>query len=92
MTRTLPLSEVKIKLSRLVQGVLRNEDEIIITRNGRPAAILINAEEYEGWKETQNIKQNPQLMEEIREGLSRLHSKGKRKKYTIEELFGSEPQ
>ncbi len=90
MTRTLPLSEVKIKLSKLVRGVVLKDDEIIITRNGRPAAVIINAEEYEGWKETQEIKKDPELMQEIREGLKRLERSGKSKKYTIDELFGPE--
>lgn len=80
MVRTLPLSEVKIQLSRLVADVVRRDDEIIITRNGKPAAVLMSAEEYDGWKETQEIKQNPELMQEIRKGLKELE-KGKKKRY-----------
>ncbi|MBI3318906.1 MAG: type II toxin-antitoxin system Phd/YefM family antitoxin [Candidatus Omnitrophica bacterium] len=88
MTKTLPLSEVKMKLSRLVQDVLLREDEIIITRNGKAAAALISAEEYESWKETQEIKANPELMREIQEGLKALRH-GKGKSYSsVEELFG----
>ena len=88
MVRTLPLSEVKIQLSRLVADVTRRDDEIIITRNGKPAAILMSAEEYESWKETQEIKKNPELMQEIRKGLKELE-KGKKKRYTgLDELFG----
>ena len=86
MTRTLPLSEVKINLSKLVAEVARRDDEIIITRNGRPAAVLLSNEEYESWKETQEIKQNPELMREIRQGLKELE-KGK-VKYSLSELFG----
>lgn len=86
MTRTLPLSEVKTNLSKLVAEVARRDDEIIITRNGRPAAVLLSNEEYESWKETQEIKQNPELMREIRQGLKELE-KGK-VKYSLSELFG----
>lgn len=90
MTRTLPLSEVKIKFSRLVDDVVRRDDEIIITRNGRPAAVLMSAEEYEGWKETQEIKKDPELMEEIRQGLKEF-AKGKTKTfYSVKELFGED--
>ena len=88
MTRTLPLSEAKIHLSKLVSDVVRREDEIIITRNGKPVAVLMSAEEYESWKETQEIKQDPELMREIREGLAALE-KGRKKHYAnLEELFG----
>lgn len=89
MTKTLSLSEVKMKLSRLVDDIVGKDDEVIITRNGKPAAVLVNAEEYEGWKETQEIKANPALMREIQEGLKAIQ-KGKGRKYrSLDELFGA---
>lgn len=86
MTQTLPLSEAKAKLSQLVAAIINRDAQVVITRNGKPAAVLISAEEYEGWKETQEIKQNPQLMREIKEGLASLQ-KGK-KRYTLDDFFG----
>ena len=89
MTRTLSLSEVKIKLSQLVQDIIRREDEIIITRSGRPAAVLVSAEEYESWKETEEIKQNTELMREIRHGLKALKAKKHLKKHaSVDGLLG----
>lgn len=89
MTQVLPLSVAKIKLSELINNVVRRDDEILITRNGKPAAVLVSAEEFAGWKETQEIKANPALMREIQEGLKALQG-GKGKKYiSVEELFGS---
>lgn len=88
MTYTLPLSVVKIKFSQLVDNIVKKEDEVVITRNGRPAAVLLSAEEYASWKETQEIKANPALMREIAEGLKSIqHGKG-RKYASVEELFG----
>jgi len=89
MTQILPLSVAKIRFSRLIQDVIRREDEILITRNGKPAAVLLNAEEYASWKETQEIKSNPALMREIRQGL-RAIQRGKARRYTrVEKLFES---
>lgn len=88
MTYTLPLSVAKIQFSKLVDDVMKKEDEVLITRNGRPAAVLISAEEYASWKETQEIKSNPALMREIAEGLKSIQQ-GKGKKYaSVEEIFG----
>ncbi len=88
MTQTLPLSLVKIQLSRLVENVVRRDDEIMITRNGKPAAVLLSAEEYASWKETQEIRSNPALMREIAQGLKAIQH-GKGQKYgSVEELFG----
>ena len=90
MTQTLPLSVAKIKLSELVENVLRRDDEILITRHGKPAAVLVSAEEYASWKETQEIKADPALMREIREGLKAIQ-RGQGKQYrSVEELFESE--
>ena len=85
MTRVLTVSEAKTHLSRLVAGLEKNDDELIITRNGRPAAVLVSADEYDSWRETREIRRNPALMGEIKEGLSQL-AKGQR--FTFEEVFG----
>ena len=85
MARVLSLSEAKAHLSRLVADCEKDEEELVITRNGRPAAVLISADEYEGWRETREIMRNRALMKEIRHGLRQLE-KGQR--FTFEEVFG----
>jgi prevent-host-death family protein len=55
MAKTLPLSEVKTRLPELVAGVDEREEEIVVTKNGRPAAILINVREYESLKATLEV-------------------------------------
>ena len=37
MAKTLPLSEVKTRLPELVAGVQEREEEVVVTKNGRPA-------------------------------------------------------
>jgi prevent-host-death family protein len=83
--KILSLSEAKMKLSELVEAVYSTDEEIVITKNGRPAAVLVSPEEFESWKETIEIASSPDLMEEIKQGLAAL--KKKRKLYTLEELF-----
>ena len=39
MAKTLPISEVKARLPELVDGVMEREEEVVVTRNGRPAAV-----------------------------------------------------
>jgi antitoxin YefM len=83
--KTLSLSEVKMKLSEIVDRVHSTDEEVVITKNGRPAAVLVSAEEFESWKETIEILSSRDLMDEIRTGLAAL-SKGS-KIYTLEELL-----
>ena len=86
--KTLSLSEAKIKLSALIDGIGVDDEEVIITKNGRPAAVLISPEEFDSWKETLTIKGNNDLMTEIKSGLASLKDK-KASLYTLDELFES---
>ena len=85
--KTLSLSEAKMKLSSLVEVVNTTDEEIIITKNGSPAAVLISPDEFESMKETLTVRSNTELMEEIRKGIKDLKKK-KTGLYTLEELFG----
>lgn len=84
--KTLPLSEAKANLSGLIDDVERRDEEIIITKNGRPSAVLVSAEEYDSWKETQAIRADAGLMRDIRAGVAALKARQARL-YTLEELF-----
>jgi len=86
--KTLPLSEVKMKLSGLVDEVKAIDEEIVITKNGVPAAVIVSPDEFEGWKETVAVQSDRELMDEIREGVTALKEK-KAKLYTLDELFSS---
>jgi prevent-host-death family protein len=83
--KTLPLSEVKMKLSQIVDEVSQLDEEVIITKNGRPSAVIVSPEEYESWKETNLILSDKDLMEEIQKGIHALNQNSKL--YTLDELF-----
>jgi len=67
--KLMPVSEVKAKLTRLVDEVQTRDEEIVITQNGRAAAVLLSADQFEGWRETVEILADKDLMTEIRRGL-----------------------
>lgn len=84
--KTLSLSEAKMKLSGLVETVNSTDEEIVITKNGSPAAVLISPDEFESLKETIAVRSDASLMNEIRKGLKELKEK-KAHVYSLEELF-----
>ncbi|MBI5181130.1 MAG: type II toxin-antitoxin system Phd/YefM family antitoxin [Nitrospirae bacterium] len=84
--KTLSLSEAKMKLSWLVEIVSKTDEEVVITKNGSPAAVIISPDEFESLKETAAIRSDASLMNEIKKGLRALKSKRSRL-YTLEELF-----
>lgn len=68
MTKTLPITEARANLTTLVNRANKLLDEYIITVNGKPAAVIMSAAEYESWKETNEILADPGLMKAIKEG------------------------
>jgi antitoxin YefM len=84
--KALSVSEAKMKLSGLIDTVNATDEEIMITKNGRPAAVLVSPDEFESLKETVAVRSDAALMKEIMKGLRALKMKGA-KLYTLEELF-----
>jgi prevent-host-death family protein len=86
VSKTLPLSEVKARLPELVTGVAEREEEIVVTKNGRPAAMLVNYEEYRRQRDTLDILSDPGVMRQIRRSrrFYLKHAKG----LSFEDVFG----
>jgi antitoxin YefM len=85
MAKTLPISEVKTRLPELVAGVEEREEEVVVTRKGRPAAVLVNYAEYERLKETLDVLSDRDLMGQISES-RKFYRKG-RKGLSFEDVF-----
>lgn len=67
MTKTLPISEARQNLATLVSKAANQLDEYVITVNGKPAAVLMSAAEFESWRETEEILSDKDAMKEIKE-------------------------
>jgi antitoxin YefM len=70
MTTTLPLAEVRDRLSPIVNSVESTHERVVITKNGRPSAVLISYEDLESLEETLEILSDPGAAQAIRESLA----------------------
>ena len=87
--KTLSLSEVKARFSQLVDEVESRDERIVITRKGRPAAVLVSQDDLDSWQETLEITSDRALMSEIRRGIRQVE-RGQTVGY--EEVFGQKPR
>jgi antitoxin YefM len=62
-----PLADVKNRLSEVVERLEREHGRVVITKHGRPAAVLLSLEDLESLEETLEILSDPELMAAIRE-------------------------
>lgn len=65
--KTVPLTEVKDKLSALVDEIDTTHEIIRITRHGRPAAVLMSADDLDSLHETLHALRTPGLTAELAE-------------------------
>lgn len=63
----LPLAEVKNRLSEVVDRVEREHDRVVITKHGRPAAVVLSVDDLESLEESLEILSDATLVAEIRE-------------------------
>ena len=74
MDKTLPLANVKAHLSEIVDEVESGHDRVILTRNGRPAAVILSPGDLEALEETLDLLSRPDALEEIRRAREELDS------------------
>ena len=67
---TVPLSEAKTHLAKLLADVEALGEEVVITRSGRPVGVLLSLTDYEGLIETLEILADQDLAKAIEQGLA----------------------
>lgn len=68
LSEHLSLADVKNRLSEVVDRLEREHGRVVVTKHGRPAAVMLNVDDLESLEETLEILSNPGLVEAIREG------------------------
>lgn len=85
MEKTIPVSEARQALPALITKIHKMMDRVIITRNGKPQAVLMDIDEFESWVETLELLSKPKSLKGVREGIADLKAGRHR---SFEEVFG----
>lgn len=64
---TIPLADVKARLSAVLDEVRSTHERVVITRNGRPEAVILSVADLEALEETLDILATPGALEQIRQ-------------------------
>lgn len=62
-----PLTEARDRLSEILDEVVSTGGDFVITRHGRPTAVVMGHEDYESLIETLNILSDPDTMAALAE-------------------------
>jgi prevent-host-death family protein len=68
----LPLADARARLSEIVTDAQRTHERYEITRNGRPAAVLLSSDDYESMRETIAVLSDSELVADIARGITEI--------------------
>ncbi|MDO8580160.1 MAG: type II toxin-antitoxin system Phd/YefM family antitoxin [Candidatus Omnitrophota bacterium] len=66
ITITISLTELRPKLPQIMDRISKRFDRYVITRHGKPEAVLLSEEDYEGLLETIDILSDKEAMNRIK--------------------------
>lgn len=69
MNKTVTASEARNDFFAILKEVKTPGVSVMITYEGRPAGVLMSAEEFEGWMETMDIMSDPEEVAAIEQGM-----------------------
>src|SRR3954464_15090065 len=69
---TIPLADAKARLSAVLDDVRDTHERVVITRNGRPEAVLIAVADLEALEETLDLLATPGAVEQIHQAEAEL--------------------
>ncbi len=81
MIATVSLKELRPELPQVIDRVDRKLDRFVITRRGKPIAVLLGADDYESLMETLDILADPKAMAGLRKGEADIR-KGRTRSWT----------
>ncbi len=67
MEKIVPISDLQTKTKEIIEQVKKTGRPVIITQRGRPAALVVNYEEYEGMLHTLDEMSYPDWQERLQE-------------------------
>jgi prevent-host-death family protein len=66
MTMIIPLADAKARLSAVLDQVRDTHDRVVITRNGRPEAVIMSVSDLEALEDTLDLLSTPGALDGIR--------------------------
>ena len=66
MTKNISLKQLRPKLPKVISEIDSKMDRFIITKRGKPVALMMSIEDYEGLIETLDILSDKKLMKRIK--------------------------
>jgi prevent-host-death family protein len=85
MSTTIAVEQAQTDLRGIIDGVVKKNEEVVLSQRGKGLAVIMSLEEYEGWKATLEEMQDPESLN----ALKRAEEDERRGRlYSYKEVFG----
>lgn len=74
--KTMGYSESRRRYAEVLDSVVDDREEIVITRAGHESAVIVSLDEYQSLKETAYLMRSPSNARRLLESIERLESGG----------------
>lgn len=85
MVKNISVRKLRANLADVLEDITTHLDRYVISKRGKPEAILMCIDDYEGWLETLAIMSDKKALEDIWQAREEL---AKGKSYTFKQVFG----
>jgi antitoxin YefM len=69
LANQMPLADVKNRLSEVIDRLEREHGRVVITKHGRPAAVVLSIDDLESLEETLEVLADSTLLTKIRKAI-----------------------
>jgi antitoxin YefM len=67
VARIIPITDARSRLRELLDDVEARHEHVVITRRGRPAAVVVSSDEWDGIQETLDVLQDDVALDDLHE-------------------------
>ncbi|MBU4312267.1 MAG: type II toxin-antitoxin system Phd/YefM family antitoxin [Candidatus Omnitrophica bacterium] len=67
MAKYISVRELRKNLANIIKDTKTHYERYVVSKRGKPEAVLMSMDDYEGWLETLEIMSDKEAMEDIRQ-------------------------
>lgn len=72
LAEQMPLADLKNRLSEVVERLEREHGRVVITKHGRPAAVVLSVEDLESLEETLSVLGDAELVAKVQTAVAEI--------------------
>ena len=72
--KTISYSESRARYAEVLDGVINDREEVVVTRSGHDPVVIVSLEDYESLRETAYLMRSPENARRLLDAMERLEA------------------